>query len=336
MSTSVKLVLRASKVRADGTAPVYLRVTANGKSAFTATGINVRPRDWNETRQEVRAWHDLAAAYNARLADLLNAARTAALDAPSAVAVKAALTGTAGSMISYFERHVERTRTAGQHWQGQHFAVTLNHVRAALGTDVLWSEVDRGAIERFERYLRVERKNQPNTVRNHLKRLRRVYREALRDGVIRPNDDPFTAYKAPKAAPVHRRKLTLEQVRALAAAPAPEGSTAAVARDAFVFAFYAAGMRFSDVACVKASDLKDGRRLEYKMMKTGTVVSVTLPGLSHTPQKPSSRARRGISAEHSALGQRVVEAPRAAEILQRRSPGARFVQDDKVGCRSMR
>ena len=36
-------------------------------------------------------------------------------------------------------------------------------------------------------------------------------------------------------------------------------------------------MRFSDVACVKASDLKNGKRLEYRMMKTGAVVSVTLP-----------------------------------------------------------
>lgn len=277
MPASVKLVLRTQKLRADGTAPVFVRVTANRKSRFVTTGVYVRPKDWNEKRQEVRASHDLAEAYNAKLADVLNEARTAALDAPSATAVKAALAGSVGSLTAYFERHVKRLETAGQHWQSKHFAVTLNHLRAALGTDVLWAEVDRDALGRFERYLRVDRKNQPNTVRNHIKRLRRVYREALRDGVIRPNDDPFATYTPPRAALVHRRRLTLEQVRALAAAPAPEGSTAAAARDAFAFAFYAAGMRFSDVACVKASDLKDGRRLEYKMMKTGAVVSVTLP-----------------------------------------------------------
>lgn len=277
MATSVKLVLRADKLRADGTAPVYLRATANRKSRLTTTGVYVRPRDWNEKRQEVRAGHDLATAYNRKLGEVLNDAREAALDAPTAAAVKAALSGTSGSMTDFFERHVARLEAAGQYWQSKHFAVTLNHVRAALGANVLWAEVDRDSIEAFERYLRVEQKNKPNTVRNHLKRLRRVYREALKESVIRPNDDPFVIYTPPKAAPVHRRKLTLDQVRALAAAPAGEGSTAAVARDAFAFAFYAAGMRFSDVATVKTSDLKDGKRLEYRMMKTGTVVSVTLP-----------------------------------------------------------
>jgi integrase len=280
MPTSVNLVLRTQKARADGTAPIYVRATANRKSRFIATGIHVRPKDWNDKKQEVRAGHDLAAAYNRKLGEVLNDAREAALDAPTATAVKAALTGTTGSMTAFFERHVARLEAAGQYWQGKHFAVTLNHVRAALGADVLWTEVDRDVIGRFERYLRVEQKNQPNTVRNHLKRLRRVYREALKEGVIRPNDDPFVLYTPPKPAAVHRRKLTLEQVRALAAAPAQEGSTAAVARDAFTFAFYAAGMRFSDVATVKTSDLKDGKRLEYRMMKTGTVVSVTLPPMA--------------------------------------------------------
>ena len=119
--------------------------------------------------------------------------------------------GTTGSMTAYFERHVARLEAAGQYWQHKHFAVTINHVRAALGVDVLWAEVDRDAIGRFERYLRVEQKNQPNTVRNHLKRLRRVYHEALREGIIQPNDNPFTFYTSPKAGvnPLRRLSRTL-------------------------------------------------------------------------------------------------------------------------------
>ena len=84
MPVSVKLILRTSKLRADGTAPVYLRATASRKSRFTATGIHVRPKDWNENRQEVRAGYDLAAAYNRKLGELLNDAREVALDAPTA------------------------------------------------------------------------------------------------------------------------------------------------------------------------------------------------------------------------------------------------------------
>lgn len=276
MPASVNLILRTQKARADGTSPIYVRATVNRKSRFTATGIRVKPKDWNENKQEVRASHDLSTAYNAKLSEKLNAAREAALDVTTAEGVIAALTGMPGSMTAYFARHVTRLEAAGRYWQSRHFTVTLNHVQAALGADALWAEVNRDALDRFERHLRVVQKNKPNTVRNHMKRLRRVYREALRDGVIRPNDDPFTVYDMPKPAPVHRRKLTFDQIKALAAAPAPVGSPMAVARDSFVFSFYAAGARFSDMACLKASDLK-GERLEYTMMKTGVVVSVTLP-----------------------------------------------------------
>ena len=47
-------------------------------------------------------------------------------------------------------------------------------------------------------------------------------------------------------------------------------------RDAFVFAFYGGGMRFSDVCRLKATEILDGRA-NYRMMKTGTPMSVPLP-----------------------------------------------------------
>ncbi len=44
MSTSIRLVLRKSKTRADGTAPIYLRAAANRKSRFTSTGLYVKTK----------------------------------------------------------------------------------------------------------------------------------------------------------------------------------------------------------------------------------------------------------------------------------------------------
>ncbi|PAP75070.1 site-specific integrase [Rubrivirga marina] len=276
MAASVKLVLRTQKTRADGLAPVYLRATANRKSRFTSTGIYVRPRDWNDRRQEVRSSCDLADAYNRRLGELLNDARSAALDASSAGTVVAALTGPAGSATGYFERHVGRLDEAGRYWQHKHFGVTLGHLRAALGQDVLWAELDRDALGRFEAHLRVRAKNAPNTIRNHMKRLRRVVREAIREGELEAGQDPFLTYTPPRAAPVHRRKLTMPEIRALADAELPEGSTEALARDVFLFSFYGAGVRASDLAALRATDVRGGR-LRYRMMKTGETVTVGLP-----------------------------------------------------------
>ena len=277
---SVKLVLRGSKARADGTAPVYLRVTADRKSRFTATGVYVRPGDWNANRQGVRASHDLAAAFNARLDRLRNEAQTAALQTPSAVAVKAALDGTGGSLTGYFEGFVAGLDASGKLWEWKKYRTTLAKLRSALGRDLAWGEVDRPALDRFERHLRLERKNGPNMVRKELTRLRRVYKQAIRDGEVGPAEDPFLVYDKPKGERVERRRLTLDEVGRLAELGPADGldpaSRDAAVRDAFVFAFYAGGMRFSDVCRLRPSDVV-GDRVEYRMMKTGTPMSSPLP-----------------------------------------------------------
>ena len=106
--------------------------------------------------------------------------------------------------------------------------------------------------------------------------MRQVLREAVRDGALRSSDDPFLTYEMPKRKAVHRRKLSLEEVRALEAASLPPGSVTELARDVFVFSFYAGGMRFSDVCTLHRDEVRDGRA-QYRMMKTGSVVSVPVP-----------------------------------------------------------
>lgn len=279
---SVKLILRKEKLRADGTAPVYLRVTADRKSRYTATGVSVRPSDWNPKQQRVRASHDISETLNATLADLQHEAQGIALTAPSATAVKAAIDGPGGSLTAYFERFLDMLRGKGEtaYWEVKKYKTTLSKLRGALGAEVSWREVDRDALARFERYCCQTKKNGPNMVRKELTRLRRVYKEAIRDGVIPSADDPFHTYQKPKAQRVERRKLSLAEVGLLEGLRPDDGLVAGsfeeAVRDAFVFAFYCGGMRFGDVCLLKASGVSGGRA-NYRMMKTGTPMSVPLP-----------------------------------------------------------
>ncbi len=281
-NASTALYLKSSKRKADGTAPVYVRVTAHRKTRLVSTGIYVEPRHWNASKGQVRASHDLADAYNARLQGALNEAREAALSAPSAAAVKAAVDGPGGSFTAYFETFLDRLRARGgrAHWELRKYSTTLAKLRAAVGQDVAWAELDGDAVRAFERHCRDVAKNGPNTVRKELTRLRRVVTEAVREGVVPPASDPFLTYKKPRGQRVERRKLPLADVEKIGAlGPSdgvPDGSDDAVARDAFVFSFYSGGMRFGDVCRLKAAEIKDGRAT-YRMMKTNTPMSVPLP-----------------------------------------------------------
>lgn len=82
MATTVKAVLRPDKARADGTAPLWIRITANRKSRYLATGIYLDPKHWNKTKARVRKSHPLAPALNARLEEHVLDARTEALASP--------------------------------------------------------------------------------------------------------------------------------------------------------------------------------------------------------------------------------------------------------------
>lgn len=277
MTPSVRTLLRTSKARKDGTAPVWIRITANRKSRYLSTGIHLLPQHWNERKRQVRSSHELAAAYNARLQQLLIEAQEQALSSSSALEVKAALVGSGpSSFTGFFQRYIDDLDTAGRFWEWKKYRVTLGKLTDALGASLLWDELDRSALIQFERHLRETCKNNPNTIRKEMQRLRRVIKQAIQEGIIEVAADPFLTYRRPPAKKPNRRKLSLEEVDLLAKGMFAEGTWERWARDAWLFAYYAGGMRFSDVACLRAKNIKEAR-VSYSMLKTGHPLSIPLP-----------------------------------------------------------
>ena len=280
MGSSIRLFLRKDKKRKDGKAPIYLRATVDRKSRYKTSGLYVKPKHWNDDRQEVRRSHELHAAYNAKLTELRLEAERAALDARSAEAIKATIDGHAGSFDSYLEHFIKEEKgRREQHWERKKYRTTLRKLREALGKDEIpWHEMTPETLRKLRRYCREELGNAQNTTRKELSRVRRVVRQALSDRVIDPVDDPFISFKLPKRVKPDRRRLSRDDVAAME--DLPLSGAAAVARDAFVFAFYAGGMRFGDVCRMKPDHVvsdDSGTRLRYTMMKTDEVVELRLP-----------------------------------------------------------
>jgi len=203
-------------------------------------------------------------------------AEKVALDADSAAAVKAELKGDRGGLSTFFQSFIDRLRDRDQYWERKKYTTTLNKLHGALGEHVSWSDLTPKALDKLERYCREERDNNANTTRKELSRVRRVVNQAIKEGVIRAGDDPFLRYDLPKGVPPDRRRLSLEEVEALKALEVPLRSDLQRDRDAFLFAFYGGGIRFSDVCCLKPSMIHNGR-LRYRMMKTDQLVRLQLP-----------------------------------------------------------
>ncbi|MEX0820608.1 MAG: site-specific integrase, partial [Rhodothermales bacterium] len=273
MSTiSVKRVLRKDKMRKDGTAPIWIRVTANRKSRYLATGIRIEPKHWNDNKEEVRGGHELADAYNDELQRQFLEASKEALRASSAKQVKQAVRGDSGSLTGYFQAHIDALDKSGQFWEWKKYRVTLGKLKECFGESISFDEIDVKALREFEKFCRYTKRNAVNTTRKELGRLRRVIRQAEKDGEVEKN--PFRVYDMPKRKKPDRRKLTFKTIQKLDALDLTDDL--ATARDAFVFAFYARGMRFGDLCCLKVEDVR-GDQFEYTMMKTGQKVRGKLP-----------------------------------------------------------
>lgn len=111
-----------------------------------------------------------------------------------------------------------------------------------------------------------------------------MYRAALRDGEAPEGKNPFDRFRLIKKSRPDRPKLTAEQVRALEEVDlggrGPGAPPAARSRDYFLFSFYSAGVRFTDVALMRRSNVRvvkedgpDGERrrglvVSYVMGKT--------------------------------------------------------------------
>jgi site-specific recombinase XerD len=334
MSVTTKLLLRESKKRSDGKAPIWLRITANRRSRYISSGIFIEPEDWNENRSEVRKSHPLADSYNAHLRELHLEAEKAALESETAKEVKSKLKDDAGEVTRFFKQYINRLDESGNYHGYKHFRVTLRKLHEALGEDLKWSQLDRKALKTFERYCREERDNNPNTTRKELTRVHRIVKLAIKEGILSAAEDPFIAYDMPEKVKTEKRGLSSEEMRAIEEVGLEEGSNLALARDFFVFAFYGGGVRFGDMCCLKRENLKE-ERLQYRMMKTDKLVSIPLPPpaleianrwverhnrpflfpyLEEGDTRDPGHLRRRIGSHNTMVNRRVKKVARKAEL----------------------
>lgn len=215
----------------------------------------------------------MAVAYNAKLHDLRLEAERLGLDANTARDVKQKLAGTGGTLSGYLEQFIIGLDQKRRFWSWKRYRVVRGKLHDCFGSRLDWSDLD---LVRFERYMADTLGNGPNTIRKELALLRSLFGKAVKEDVIRADQNPFLRYDPPKAKQPDRRKLTMEEIDQLAAAKLAPDSWAAKARDAWLISFYLGGMRFGDLASLKVEHLQNGR-CTYRMNKTDKMVSVPIP-----------------------------------------------------------
>ena len=280
---TLKYIIRPDKVRGNGEAPLYLRITQNRKSRFISTGIYLPEKDWNRERQQVRKTHPNYEKLNDHLQTELMQAQGKVMQGrqTSPDKLKAAITGNeqAGDMLATLQDYIDNLKADGKYWQWKHYTVLLkkfnDEKKGFAPGGLTFAEFDGDRLKKFERHLRTECGNGKATIYKALSRLKAFFSHLHKTRIVKLDNNPFLGYPLINEPSANKTRLGITDIEALAAIELKPDSWPDVARDSFLFAFYCAGIRFGDLCRLQWDNIR-GKRLVYVMAKNGKQVDIPI------------------------------------------------------------
>jgi site-specific recombinase XerD len=292
-SFSVIFWIKRGKVDKTGKAPIYARITINGKRAEVSTGQKIESERWNVNTGSVRGNKEDARTINSVLSNIRNKIKAIYYDLTekqrvvTADTVKNTFLGKGSleySLHQIFQQHNEDMRAQ----VGKEYAAgTLERYQTSLKLtkeflkhkynrdDIYLSELQFNFITDYEFFLKTVRGNSHNTASKYLRNFKKIIRIAVVNGWLKR--DPFLAYKC-SLREVKRDYLTQDELDRIMAKRFPSERLTHV-RDVFVFCCYT-GLAYADVYKLSSSDISRGIDGEYWLFterrKTGVSSNVPL------------------------------------------------------------
>ncbi len=282
----VRIVPWTGKKDAEGRMPLYLVIHHKNRRSTIALPVRIKMKDWNPRRGEIRNSNPDHVRLNLRLLEVLGKARAALQDALledttiSSHRIKASILGDASDaerdFFAYYESQLNAYRQRQQWATSEAYRVALkklrDYTRGSSGRTTLdFDDLTVSFIEGFRTYLIGYCGNGKNTVHKNLASIRTILYSAIREGRFPQEKNPFFQIRMEKQKRTKNKSIDIEDVWKIEDADLGEGRIIDV-RNCFVFAFYNAGMRVSDVLQLQGQDMvkRSGIwRVEYEMEKTG-------------------------------------------------------------------
>jgi len=282
--SSVKIVLR-KKQNKDNTFPLAIRITKDRKSSFIHLGKHIKESDWDAVNQRVRKSHPNSTRLNNFLLSKLAESNDKLLeletnkDTISSKAVKTNLKSSASS--SFFKQaeiYLDNLDKAGKYNRISSEEPRITYFREFLkGEDIAFQDITVMLLNRFRAYLKSVRKSQEITVMGYLATIRTIFNLAISSGIVDAKAYPFGRNKIRIKYPqTSKIGFSVEEVQKLEEVELEPGSYVDHSRNLWLFSFYFAGMRVSDVLRLKWSDFQNDR-LHYAMGKNAKTGSLKIP-----------------------------------------------------------
>jgi len=308
---TVTIELRRDKTRGRGEVQLYLLIRHRKQRSRIALPLYVKPKDWNADRLQVRKTAADFAAKNAYLAERIAKARRIVdrelrkdrrlVTRRIKDELEADDLPDEEDFVEYANRMIDAYRRRGQIGTAKSYQKALNKFVEFLDRDrgrkrIYFDELSPALVRDFITYCRDVRGNSVNTASKAAQILRTLVGYALSDDLLDYSENPFRkvslSWEEPsKDALTYAEILEIENADGLSA-------TEARIRDWFLFAFYAWGRRFSDVAKARFSEVEsrsDGWWVRYRTKKTKRTIWLPLPEQARAIIERHYDERRGAN-----------------------------------------
>jgi len=312
MSTlAVKVVLdtrRALIKNAGSKDPIYpikLRVTFARKQRYYPLDVSaVSKADWEKiqsgqrmSKSQREVFHTIRE-YEGRAIEITDTLHPFSFHAFDTRWKSSAMpTHSSKSFQAVFKEYIEDLRRAGRASTTSSYQCAFNSL-TYFSKNLAWNDLTPEFLEEYEAYMREEGKSQ-NTIGIYLRSLRAVINYGIANGLFAKEYYPFGRkshgkYQIP-AAQNKKRALSKKEVEAIKALEVKPGSRKELARDFWLFSYYANGCNIKDIVHLKWKDID---------WKEGVIQFV---------RKKTERANKSNQVQITA-----VIHPHITEVIQRR------------------
>ncbi|MDB5141207.1 MAG: recombinase [Mucilaginibacter sp.] len=269
----LNFALKKTKRLANGTAPLYMRLTIEGNRVEFTTRRYVIPSRWNASAQKMTGTNEEARAFNLYLKTLeqqVYDSHRQLIDGNVPVTVqslKAKLFGKAiapevKTLVPIFKEHNRRVKAlVGKEYAPgtlERYTTSLKHTIDFMKwhykiADIEIVKIDHDFISSYDFYLRSEKNCCNNTAVKYLKNFKKIIRICLSNGWL--YKDPFAAHKS-KLNEVVPAFLTAQELQTITKKEFASERISQV-RDIFLFSCYT-GLAYADVKKLKRSEITIG------------------------------------------------------------------------------
>lgn len=266
--------------------PIYIRLHHKHRRKYVSIGRSVKENDWDEETGFVKKTNSNYATINAIIRstiknleeEVLMVLATEKTDDVVSSIHKKEKKRSLNNFFLVAEKYFAELEKSSKYSRLDGEKPRVNHVRAFHRSGMLrFEEIDPAFLRKFQIYLKNEYECSERTIMNHLVVIRTLYNYAIQEGVADKNLYPFGKGKVVIRFPESQKiGLNEHEVRMIEEADFSSDLYLDWARDVWLFSFYLAGIRISDVFRLQWKDCID-QRLNYKMGKNNKVVSLKLP-----------------------------------------------------------